>query len=84
MTQQTIIQKKYNEFMNKHKVHTKKDEKGKVIPQEITHTKIGSTELNIYGASYFIAPEELATFYDLYENYVFEENNYEYLTEKQT
>lgn len=66
---------KYQDFMIHHKAT-----KG----QEITHTRIGDKTLNIYGGSYHISSVDLPTFYDLYYDYVFEENKKEYLTEKQT
>jgi len=47
----------------------------------ISHTKIGSKELNIYGGSYNIT--NLPEFWDKYYRHVFEEKSREYLTEKQ-
>ena len=49
----------------------------------ITHTKIGSKELNIYGGSYYIPVEKENEFYNSYYNYVFKNKKQEYLTEKQ-
>jgi len=47
----------------------------------ITHTKIGNKELNIFGGSYNIT--NLGEFWDKYYQYVFVDKNKEYLTEKQ-
>ena len=49
-----------------------------------THTRIGDKDLGIFGGSYFIPPEELDTFHELYEEHVIQKKNHEYLTEKQT
>ena len=49
----------------------------------ITHTRIPDKDRNIYGGSYHIPSEELATFYDLYYAHVFERHHEEYLTELQ-
>ena len=64
----------YNGFLLSHKT-TK--------TQTPTHTRIGNKELNIYGASYCISTDELPQFHKLYYNYVIENGNKEYLTEKQ-
>jgi P4 family phage/plasmid primase-like protien len=47
----------------------------------ISHTKIGSKELNIYGGSYNIT--NLSEFWTKYYTHVFEDKSREYLTEKQ-
>jgi P4 family phage/plasmid primase-like protien len=49
----------------------------------ITHTRIGSQELNVYGGSFSIDKSELPIFYRLYYEHVFVKNRKEYLTEKQ-
>jgi len=49
----------------------------------ITHTRIGSKELNVYGGSYSIPKEELSTFHRLYYEHIFVKGRKEYLTEKQ-
>ena len=49
----------------------------------ITHTRIGNQELNVYGGSFSIQPDELQTFYRLYYEHIFVKNRKEYLTEKQ-
>jgi len=66
------------DFLTKHNAK----ENGKIV-KEITHTRIGSPENNIYGGSYHISNEELEIFYKLYYDSVFIQNNKEYLTEKQ-
>ncbi len=48
-----------------------------------THTRIGDANLNIYGGSFVIEPEELPTFHRLYYEHIFVKNRKEYLTEKQ-
>lgn len=53
-------------------------------PQAIvTHTRIPSQELNIYGGSFSIEKDELPIFHRLYYEHVFVRNRKEYLTEKQ-
>jgi len=51
--------------------------------QKPTHTRMPSKELNIYGASYFITPEDLPEFYRLYCDHIFRQGKKEYLTESQ-
>ena len=48
---------------------------------ECTHTRIGSTDHNVYGGSYCI--QNLQEFYPLYCKHVFEKGIAEHLTEKQ-
>lgn len=50
--------------------------------EAITHTRIGDKK-TIYGGSYYIDENELPKFMTIYNRAVFEENNLEYLTEKQ-
>jgi hypothetical protein len=69
--------KDLSEFLAKHNA---KNENGNV---GLTHTRIPSKELNIYGGSYIIPKEELKTFWKLYHAHVFINNKKEYLTEKQ-
>jgi P4 family phage/plasmid primase-like protien len=74
-----IASSQYNDlsdFLAKHIV--KKDE-NKII----THTRIGSKDLNIYGGAYSISKEELPVYYRLYYEHVFVKNKKEYLTERQ-
>lgn len=68
--------KDLSEFLAKHSA--KNSEGG-----EITHTRIGSKDLNVYGGSYMIPKEDRTEFYDLYYQAVFLKNRIEYLTEKQ-
>lgn len=49
----------------------------------VTHTRIGSTLLNIYGGSYHIPNDMMPLFYKLYKKKVFTQNKEEYLTELQ-
>ena len=50
---------------------------------ELTHTRIGSSELNIYSGKYKIGKTDEKDFYKSYYKHVFVKNNHEYLTEKQ-
>ena len=50
---------------------------------EVTHTRIGSTELQIYGGAYHIPQNELEVFYELYYDHVFVKKKPEYITERQ-
>lgn len=65
----------FNDFMTKHV------SQGGGTP--ITHTRIGSKELNIYGGSWCIPKEELHIFHRLYYEHIFVKGRKEYLTEKQ-
>jgi|APGre2960657505_1045072.scaffolds.fasta_scaffold08369_2 P4 family phage/plasmid primase-like protien len=73
---ETCIFKDLNEFLAK---HTVKNMGG----GEITHTRIGSKDLNVYGGSYIIPKEDKPLFYELYYKAVFKNNRNEHLTEKQ-
>jgi hypothetical protein len=64
-----------NDFLSKHS--------SKNTDKPITHTRIGSKELNVYGGSYSIPKEELPVFYRYYYEHVFVKKRNEYLTEKQ-
>ena len=64
-----------NDFLAKHNAKT--------TGKQSTHTRIGSTELNIYGGNYNIEKEDLVTFHRLYYENVFTKNRKEYLTESQ-
>jgi P4 family phage/plasmid primase-like protien len=70
-----------SEFLTAHSIKNTKN--GEKTNKQITHTRIGSTDHNIYGGSYCIEKEELPLFYKLYYEHVFEKNRKEYLTEKQ-
>jgi phage/plasmid-associated DNA primase len=67
----------FTEFLATHQI--KKDS-----PLQITHTRIGDKDLNIYGGKYHIPQNELSEFWKLYYNHIFIQKNVEYLTEKQT
>ena len=69
--------KDLSEFLAKH--NSKNDSGG----SGLTHTRIPSKELNIFGGSYIIPKEELSTFWKLYCTHVFTSKKKEYLTEKQ-
>jgi P4 family phage/plasmid primase-like protien len=69
--------KSLSEFLIKHK--SKPDKSS----SSVTHTRIGSTDLHIFGGAFKIQSEELETFHKLYYDYVFTKHNNEYLTEKQ-
>ena len=74
--------KHLSEFLAKHSISQLKildpDKK-----YEVTHTRIASKQLNVYGGSYHIPREELKEFFKLYYEDVFVRGNNEYLTEKQ-
>ena len=70
--------KDLNDFLAKH--INVKSEKG---TSNITHTRIGDKEANIFGGAYTIPQEELKTFHYLYCQHVFVNKRTEYLTEKQ-
>ena len=67
-----------SDFLSKHYAKTTANEKSKS-----SHTRIGNQELNVYGGSYLIENNELATFRRLYYEHVFVKNRKEYLTERQ-
>jgi P4 family phage/plasmid primase-like protien len=75
----------FSDFLIKHNANKTKNGKGEEEKgiKEITHTRIGSKEYNIYGGAYTIPKEELSTFYELYYQHVFVQKKSEYLTEKQ-
>jgi len=69
-------------FLKLHKI--KKGENN--VDKPSTHTRIGGKDENgeiIYGGNYHIPEEDLPKFYELYYKWVFEQGNYEYLTETQ-
>lgn len=53
------------------------------ISSDITHTRIGSKELNIYGGCYYVSEDKRHEFYQKYYDHVFVKHRQEYLTEKQ-
>ena len=70
-----------SEFLTKH--NAKNSINGNSNQKNITHTRIGSQELNVYAGAFSIDQEELPMFYRLYYEHVFVKNRKEYLTEKQ-
>ena len=77
MTSITSQYKDLNDFLIKHS--SSKNE----IKIKPTHTRIASTQLNVYGGSYAIEKEELDTFHSLYYEHIFVKGRKEYLTEVQ-
>jgi P4 family phage/plasmid primase-like protien len=69
--------KDLNEFLVKHNAKNNNSANG------LTHTRIPSKELNIFGGSYIIPKEELDIFWKLYYEHIFVNKKKEYLTEKQ-
>ena len=69
----------YNDLQDFLTKHNAKNQNGK----QPTHTRIGSTEFNVYGGSYYIEDNELPIFRRLYYEHVFVKNRKEYLTERQ-
>ena len=68
--------KDLNDFLAKHNAKSDKS-------LQITHTRIGDKDLNIFAGAYSIPKEELQVFYSLYYDNVFVKKRKEYLTEKQ-
>ena len=60
-----IFKYEWNPFSTFFKKHSTKENIG------ITHTRIGSKELNIYGGKYIIPDEKTNEFYKLYHRKVF-------------
>jgi len=78
----TINTSYYNDlsdFLKKHYSNNVPDNEQKIV----THTRIGSKELNVYGGAYCIKKEELPLFHRLYYEHIFVKCRKEYLTEKQ-
>ena len=77
--------KDYVDFMVKHSAKNINNSNNSSPHINITHTRIPDKELNIYAGAFVIPKEELDKFYDLYCNYIFENDKKpkEYLTEKQ-
>jgi len=69
-----------SDFLTKHNA---KNVQNSASDKEITHTRIASPELSIYGGCFNISAEELPLFYKLYYENVFVRGRKEYLTEKQ-
>jgi len=66
----------FDEYLKNFKSNTK-------ITSDITHTRIGSPDLKIYGGSYIIPNDKRSEFYERYYEHVFTNRRQEYLTEKQ-
>jgi P4 family phage/plasmid primase-like protien len=66
------------EFLTKHS-----NSKTSGNQKTITHTRIGSQELNVYPGAYSIEADEMKIFRKLYYEHIFVKNRKEYLTEKQ-
>jgi len=70
-----------SDFLSKHSVNKSTGAGNQKI---ITHTRIGSQELNVYAGAFSIDKEELPVFRRLYYEHVFVKSRKEYLTEKQS
>ena len=73
----------YNDLSDFLTKHNAKNIQNSAAEKEITHTRIPSQELNIYGGSFSIDKDELPTYYKLYYEHIFVKGRKEYLTEKQ-
>jgi len=71
------------DFLTKHNAKNTDTTNEKPSTKIITHTRIGCHDLNVYGGSFSINPEELPSFYKLYYDHIFVKGRKEYLTEKQ-
>ena len=78
ITNLTTMSSQYNDFADFITKHN-----AKALGKEMTHTRIASQELNIYGGSFHVDKEELGQFYKLYYEHVFVKGRKEYLTERQ-
>lgn len=83
MTTMTSTISHYNDLSDFLIKHASKNTGKSDSTKNITHTRIGSHELNVYGGSFTIEQNELNVFYKLYYEHIFEKGRYEYLTEKQ-
>jgi len=72
-----------SEFLTKHNAKNTEQNSVNSSSKNITHTRIGNKDLNIYGGSFTIEKEELPIFYRLYYEHIFVKGRKEYLTEKQ-
>lgn len=66
----------FDEYLKTFQYNTK-------ISSDITHTRIGSKELNVYGGAYHVSDDKRNEFYQKYYEHVFVKHRQEYLTEKQ-
>ena len=81
MTTMILSSSHYNDlsdFLTKHS-----NSKTSGNQKNITHTRIGNQDLNVYPGAYSIDPGEMPIFRKLYYEHVFVKNRKEYLTEKQ-
>jgi P4 family phage/plasmid primase-like protien len=76
----TLQNKDLNEFLAKHSTKNVENKDNNI---KCTHTRIGDTQLNIYGGSYIIPKEDLPEFYRLCYDHIFVKKKKEYLTETQ-
>ena len=67
-----------NEFLKAHKI-----QKSDAGDKPVTHTRIGSTKMGVYGGSYHIPDGAKDEFYRHYHSLVISRKKPEYLTEKQ-
>ena len=79
----TNVSSYYNDLSDFLTKHNAKNIQNPASDKQITHTRIPSQELNIYGGSFSIDKEELPTYYRLYYEHIFVKSRKEYLTEKQ-
>ena len=79
----TTVSTYYNDLSDFLTKHNAKNVQNIAAEKEITHTRIPSQELNIYGGSFSIEKDELPIFYKLYYEHIFVKGRKEYLTEKQ-
>jgi P4 family phage/plasmid primase-like protien len=70
----------YQDFLKK---HTKPTNNPSITNADITNTRIGKSECNIYGGNFIISDENYPTFLDLYYKQIIATKEQEYLTEKQ-
>jgi hypothetical protein len=71
--------KDLSDFMTKHSICNNNNNEN----LEVTHTRIGNKDQNIYGGKFHIPPSDLPLFFRLYYEDIFIKKKKEYLTEKQ-
>jgi len=79
----TTVSTYYNDLSDFLTKHNAKNIQNSASEKEITHTRIPSQELNVYGGSFSIDKSELPIFYKLYYEHIFVKGRKEYLTERQ-
>jgi len=72
----SLLAVSFDEYLKNFKSTTK-------LTSDITHTRIPSVDLNIYGGSYIVSDDKREEFYKKYYDHVFVKKRQEYLTEKQ-